>query len=374
MIMRKYNWKKILVRAFWLLAGIGMIVLLGAAMQKKDQKQCADVKIEITGVEKHLFIDEKDVMDILNAAGPVTGKQLSILNVRAMETVVERNPWVRNAEMFFDNNQVLQVKIEERQPVARVFTLEGSSFYLDSSSLRLPLSDKLSARVPTFTGFPSDNEKLAKPDSALLNNIVKLGQYILADSFWMAQVSQIAITPLSNFELVPVIGDHIVVLGNAEGLDKKFKRLYTFYQKAWLQNGINTYEKLDVQYDKQVVAVKKGTAKSMVDSARSLAIMKSLLEQARTDMTDSSGLSEMTKTNLLKSVKDTVRKTKPVLLVVKSPVKQSKKTNSSVVKNNKTNIQTLSKGKKPKPKARKQITKKPVVKVSQPKAVMEKNK
>ena len=36
--MRKYNWKKILVRAFWLLAGIGMIVLLGAAMQKKGSK------------------------------------------------------------------------------------------------------------------------------------------------------------------------------------------------------------------------------------------------------------------------------------------------------------------------------------------------
>ena len=372
--MGKYNWKKILVWVFWLLAGVGMIVLLGAAMQKKDQKQCADVKIEITGVDKHLFIDEKEVLDILNAAGTVTGKQLSVLNVRAMETVVERNPWVRNAEMFFDNNQVLQVKIEERQPVARVFTLEGSSFYLDSGSLRLPLSDKLSARVPTFTGFPSDKKNLAKPDSALLNNIVKLGQYILADSFWMAQVSQVAITPLSNFELVPVIGDHIVVLGNADDLDKKFKRLYTFYQKAWLQNGINTYEKLDVQYDKQVVAVKKGTAKSMVDSARSLEIMKNLLAETRRDMTDSSGLNEIAKTNPPKQVKDIVRKSKPVLPVVKSPVKQSKKTNSSVVKNNKTNIQTLSKGKKRKPKARKQITKKPAVKVSQPKAMMENNK
>jgi cell division septal protein FtsQ len=36
-----------------------------------------------------------------------------------MEGVVEKNPWVKNAEMFLDNNQVLQVMIEERQPVAR---------------------------------------------------------------------------------------------------------------------------------------------------------------------------------------------------------------------------------------------------------------
>ena len=255
MSMRKYNWKKILIQTVWVIAGLGTIVLLGAAMQKKNQKKCADIRIELTGVERHMFIDEKDVLDILNAAGAVAGTKLSELNLRAMETVVERNPWVKNAEMFLDNNHFLQVKIEERQPVARVFTLGGSSFYLDSGAMRLPLSEKLSARVPIFTGFPSDKKILAGPDSALLNNIVTLGQYIMADSFWMAQVAQVAITPQSNFELVPVIGDHLVALGNVDELDSKFKRLYTFYRKAWLQNGINTYEKLDVQYHNQVVAV-----------------------------------------------------------------------------------------------------------------------
>ncbi|MGM3198787.1 cell division protein FtsQ/DivIB, partial [Bacillus cereus group sp. BC241] len=85
-----------------------------------------------------------------------------------METSLETNPWVRNAEMYIDNQQVLQVLIEERQPVARVFTIQGGSFYVDSSGMRLPLSEKLSARVPMFTGFPSDNVKLSKPDSVLL--------------------------------------------------------------------------------------------------------------------------------------------------------------------------------------------------------------
>ena len=223
--MRKYNWKKILINTFWILAGVGTIVLLGAAMQKKNQKQCTDIKIEITGVERHMFIDEKDVQEILNASGKVTGSAISSLNLREMETVVERNPWVKNAEMFLDNNQILQVRIEERQPVARVFTLEGNSFYVDSAALRLPLSEKLSARVPIFTGFPSGKDKLARPDSALLKNIVKMGSYIITDSFWMAQVAQIDITPQAGFEMVPVMGDHVVVIGNAEDLDKKFNRL-----------------------------------------------------------------------------------------------------------------------------------------------------
>jgi cell division protein FtsQ len=198
--MRKYNWKKILINTFWVLAGIGAIVLLGAAMQKKNQKQCTDIKIEITGIERHMFIDEKDVLDMLNASVQVIGTKIVSLNLRNMESLVEKNPWVSNAEMFLDNNQVLQVRIEERQPVARVFTLAGSSFYIDSTAMRLPLSDKLSARVPTFTGFPSDRESLSKPDSVLLHNVVQIGRFVLTDSFWMAQVAQIEITPQSNLK------------------------------------------------------------------------------------------------------------------------------------------------------------------------------
>jgi cell division protein FtsQ len=168
--------------------------------------------------------------------------------------------------MFFDNNRILHVKIEERQPVARVFTDLGGSFYIDSNGLRLPLSEKLSARVPVITNFPSDNAILSQPDSALLLNVVKLGKYIKADSFWMAQVSQIVITPQATFEMIPVIGDQVIELGNADDLDNKFNRLYTFYRQAWLQNGMNTYEKIYVQFSDQVVAVKRGLTGALADS------------------------------------------------------------------------------------------------------------
>lgn len=367
MIMRKYNWKTILITTAWILAGAGTIVLLGAAMQKKNQKPCADIKVEITGVERHLFIDEKDVLDILNSAGNVTGNKLSAINLRAIETVVERNPWVKNAEMFLDNNQVLQVWIEERQPVARVFTLDGHSFYLDSAAMRLPLSDKISARVPVFTGFPSNKKILAKPDSILLDNVVKLGRYINADSFWMAQVSQVDITPEANFELVPVIGDHLVALGNADELDSKFNRLYTFYRKAWMQNGINTYERINVQYKNQVVAVRKGTYKAMVDSARSREIMNELLAQVQVGLYDSGQLAVVAKSNLSKPVKDSV---KIVKLNLSAP-RQSIKLQNSVIPNNKASSKTLSNGKKSKPVIRMQVSRKSAGKA---KAVMQKNK
>jgi len=43
--------------------------------------------------------------------------------------------------------------------------------------------------------------------------------------------------------------------------------LKAFYQQALLQQGINTYEKLDLRFENQVVAVRRGTEKAQIDSA-----------------------------------------------------------------------------------------------------------
>ncbi len=281
------NWKKIIIQVIWLLIGAGTIVLFGAALQQKSNMVCAGVKVDILGVEEHLFIDENDVLEIVNSKAPITSEPIKNIDLRATETAIEATPWVKNAELYFDNKQVLQIIITERQPIARIFTMQGSSFYIDSVGLRLPLSDKLSARVPMFTNFPSDKPNMAKPDSLLLQSVVAMGKYIMADSFWMAQTSQIAITPQATFEIVPTIGDQIIVFGTADDIDKKFKRLLAFYKNAWLQNGINTYEKLDVQYNNQIVAVKKGTAKVLVDSAKAKEILSLTMQGAIDTNTDS---------------------------------------------------------------------------------------
>lgn len=338
--MKKIEWKKRLIQAAWILAGIGTIVLMGAAMQKKSRKKCSDIRIEIAGVEDHLFIDEKDIFELIHEKGKIIGTPVASLNLRAMEALLEKNSWVRKAEMYIDNQQVLQVWIEEREPVARVFTIQGGSFYLDSSGMRLPLSENLSARVPMFTGFPSDKVKLAKPDSLLLRDVVSLSQYILADSFWMAQVAQVDIEPGPSFELIPVIGNHVVAIGNAQQLDAKFNRLYTFYKQAWLQKGIHYYEKINVQYNKQVVAVKKGMSAMKEDSTAALQLIRQMT--VPTDpLTAATTLTAETIKN------DTVQRTP----VVQKPVKETVPNKTITNNNNKINTNPLSKKEAVKPKA-----------------------
>ena len=260
-------WKKRIVQTLWLLFGIGAVVLFGAAITKKSQKVCSNIQIEIVGAEQHMFLDEQDILAMINANGKVIGQPTTKTNLRNLENLLEANSWIDHAELYFDNNQALQVHIQERQPIARVFHIGGGSFYVDSMGLRLPLSEKISAKVPVFTNFPSDKPVLAHPDSLVLQGVVDLSKQILTDSFWMAQIQQVNIDPQSQFELIPMVGNHIILLGAADHLEGKFKRLNAFYEQALVQQGLNTYEKLDIRFSNQVVAVRRGTEKAFIDSA-----------------------------------------------------------------------------------------------------------
>lgn len=251
--MKNLNWKKIFINTIWVLSLVGVLVLLGASIRQKNNKRIQGVVVEIKGAEKHMFIDEQDVLNIINETAPVIGRPLRGLKLRKLESLVEKNPWVNNAEMFFDNQYLLQINIVEKEPIARVFETNGQSYYLDTAMNKLPLSSKLSARVPVFTGFPSTK----KIDTALVQSVIQLATLINADSFLTAQIAQIDIIPNRQFEMIPVIGDHLIAFGDSADAADKLNRLKAFYQAAWLQHGLNTYKVISLKYKGQVVGIKE---------------------------------------------------------------------------------------------------------------------
>ncbi|WP_295237398.1 hypothetical protein [Sediminibacterium sp.] len=250
--MKKLNWKKILINTAWVLSLVGVLVLLGASIRQKSNKKIKGVLVEIKGAEKHMFIDEQDVLQIVNDPAPVIGRPIRGVQLRKLEELVKKNPWVNNAEMFFDNQYQLQVSILEREPIARIFETNGQSYYIDTAMNKMPLSTKLTARIPVFTGFPSTK----KLDTALIQSVIELSTLINADSFLTAQIAQIDIVQKNQFEMIPVIGDHLIVFGVADDAADKLNRLKAFYQAAWLQHGMNTYKIISLEYKGQVVGVK----------------------------------------------------------------------------------------------------------------------
>jgi len=259
--------RKILFVILWVCIGCGMLSLLIAAIGKKNREDCTDYTIAIKGSAEKFFINAEDIRKILRsgAGSELKGKKISEIDLKKLEQLLRDNIWIRKAEMWFDNKNVLHVEVYEREPIARIFTNAGNSFYIDSTERKIPLSDRMSARVPVFTGFP-DKKVYSAKDSLLFNDVKNVAIYIKNDPFWMSQVAQVNITADKNFELSPVVGNNLIKLGNGKDIEKKFNRLMIFYKQVLAQKGFDSYSTIDVQYTGQVIGTKRGSEKSKVDT------------------------------------------------------------------------------------------------------------
>ena len=253
-------------------------------MKDRSIKSCRGYEIDINGsTDANWFIDKKDILNIITSDGAtaIRGRQLRRFDLKVLEDKIERNVWIADAQLFFDNNGILQVNVKERQPVARVFSVNGSTFYIDSSGKLLPVSDKMVAKLPVFTGFPPVTNKILKKDRALTKDIIELSRFIYTNPFWMAQIAQVDIHGNREFDIVPVIGNHLVELGSVEDHEKKFNRLMNFYKQVLAKTGMDKYSKIRLQFRDQVVAVKKEGFISKYDSLKVISNIQQLILTSR---------------------------------------------------------------------------------------------
>lgn len=289
------TWKQKAKTVLWAMLGAGCIILMLVAMQKKDKMLCKSISIVINGAEEKVFIDRDNIMDVLKQYGIQRDKSLEGIALHEVEMALEKNAWIASAEIFFDNEQTLHAEVREREPVARIFTYQGTSFYIDSTGLRLPLSDNHTARLPVFTSFPSAKKKLSAPDSLVLDDVKTIALFVAADSFWSRQVAQVNITSKRTYELSMTVGNQIVAIGHAEDLDKKFYRLQEFYKQVWPVAGFEKYERIDVQYDGQVVAVIRGAPRPLADTTDAMHQVSTVAHRLQAVMRDSVYVSDASK-------------------------------------------------------------------------------
>lgn len=281
--------RTILFTLLWMAVGAGTTVLLVAAIQKKDEKHCKGVSINIEGVNNNYFVDKKDIESTIHSLsnGNPVGKSVGSVHLKDIEQVLQKNIWIKNVQLFFDNNEILQVRVLEREPVARVFTTTGTTFYLDSSLAMLPLSEKFSARLPVFTNFPSDKKVLLKEDSILLRGILLVSNTIQEDPFLMGMIDQVDITEHRTFDMVPKLGNTIIQFGDGKDVEEKFNKLELFYKEVIVKGGWNVYSAINVQYRNQVVGKRKDAKEVAADSIATLKLMKAIAENAERLSADS---------------------------------------------------------------------------------------
>jgi cell division protein FtsQ len=268
----------------WIGVAAGMVMLITAAMKIQNESVCAGYDVNIfDSKNEQLFISKEEIVQLLNAATneKITDRRLNEFDLPKIEDLLEQSPWVSNAELYFNNKNILRVNVMEREPVARIFTHLGESFYIDETGRQIPLSEKVSIDVPVFTGY-SLQKITNENDSILFQNIIEIASFINTHSFWSSQVSQINISRTATnwqMEMIPVVGNHRVRLGDGSNIADKFHRLYLFYEQVLKYKGFDKYPIIDVQYSGQIIAVKGNETK--IDSLQLRKNIDSLLQQSR---------------------------------------------------------------------------------------------
>ena len=265
---KKISIRKVLIAFSWMLVGATLLVLLIAAINRTNDANCSLIRITIEGTGETKFVDRSDILSIIGAktTKSFTGKAMQSIDLRMLETKIRKNVWVRDAELYFNADKELEIQVKERTPVLRVFTANGSSWYMDTAGMYLPVVyGKPPVKLPVCTGLPEKLLKRRSGDSSLIVRLLGIVEVLNNDPFWNAQIEQIVYTPEKQIELIPLVGNHRILFGTGTEAAKKFNRLKLFYEKVLIKTGMNYYATIDLGFAGQVVATRAPGISTPVD-------------------------------------------------------------------------------------------------------------
>lgn len=231
--------------------------LIAFTERMKGEVTVSEIEISIENIHENHYLDEKDVVKLMRLdTENLRGASLSKLNFSQIEDRIRQNPYVSDAEVFSDLKGNLSVTVSLRRPFARIVQSDGPDAYIGEDGTIMPVSNRFSSRVLLVSG--DFVPKLLKLDNI---HEVETGKQLMAmlntiheDPFWRAQVAQIDINGKGRAVIYPQVGDEKIEFGKPENFETKFRKLRIFYKEVLPRVGWNKYNRINVEYEGQVVA------------------------------------------------------------------------------------------------------------------------
>lgn len=240
--MLRVNWYDIRMMVLLVL----VVFLYAFSSVRNGARQIKEVTIDILNPEQPFITSETVSKLLIQNKFNVTSKPKEILDLNTIETALNSNPVIRNAEVYLSVNDRLTAEIEQKKPIARVQT--NASYYIDEEGSFMPLSSNYTARVPLVTGTVMKNN---------LSAVYKVAKKIDEDTILKKHVVEIHQDSEHNIGLKVRQYDFFIELGNTQQLDKKLNNFKVFYIKAKKDNTLGNYSKVNLKFDNQVVCTKK---------------------------------------------------------------------------------------------------------------------
>ena len=241
--------KRILILIALIATSVYLVLAVTLFNAKPLERTCKGMELEIMDNIDYGFITLHDIEGSLKREKllPVDVKQKDI-NTREMELLLEKNPFIKDAECYITAGGKVKIDLYQRIPLLRVMSSNGDNYYIDNEGKVMKASGK-PVHVAVATGYI--DRKFAQ------DKLFELARFLQNDKFWNAQIEQINVTPKQEIELVPRVGNHILFIGKPELYETKFRKLKAFYTEGLNKVGWNKYNRISVEFNNQIICTKK---------------------------------------------------------------------------------------------------------------------
>lgn len=251
----------------WLGFVIAIFVIMGFITSSKNE-QIMKTKISVDVFEDQVFLTKDDVRTrLVNQQLIGEGKVYSEIDFEKIESFLRGMSEIKSVEVFVNSGSEIEIKVELKRAIARIFNMDGSSCYLDKDGKIMPLSTNYSAHVVTINGYVNETDftknvfDVINNDSLktieIIDDLYKISDYVCSDKFFSSQITHIYVNSKQEFELIPRVGNQRILFGKAENVAGKFKKLDVFYKEGISNAGWEKYDTINIMYKNQVVCSKR---------------------------------------------------------------------------------------------------------------------
>ena len=260
--------KRFLNILFWVAVIAYYFLSLGFVSERRHEQVCTSVEISVMDSVRRRFVTAKDIFQMVeNRNQKLTGVRFDSINIPGIERHLGNFAPIRRANIYKTINGTVHIDVMQRTPVLRIINRYGDSFYLDERGDMLRHSSRYCAHVLVANGFinlkpEQKNYNVFTAENAqekrnIMRELFELAGYINNDRFWKAQIQQIYVNEDGEFELIPLVGAHVIVFGTFDKPDVKFSKLEALYRNGLNVKGWNTYDVINLKYEGQIVTTKK---------------------------------------------------------------------------------------------------------------------
>jgi len=260
--------KKLVNIGTWAFLALVFTVLWGFTSSEQGSIICSNLHTWVDPTNGNHFVNKHDIEVELGRQNlhPV-GKKSSDIDLNELENKLENIAEVKKATVYRNINGDIHISVLQRTPIVRVMNANGSQFYLDEDGFQMPLSENYSPRVPIVTGHINDpympysaleiadNKTLAPTVKS--DEVFKLVSFIRKNEFWNAQIQQINFNRHGDIELIPTVGDHLIIFGDLESMEQKLNKLKIFYKGGLNHLDWTLYDTVNVKFRHQIICTKK---------------------------------------------------------------------------------------------------------------------